>query len=164
MFNLSSRIQNVDFGEARDWASMADGIALRRLAFAIAERATELIGRLAAEHVAGLPELGRVRLVGEIAKLRGDLAVLDLPERLAAKLKVVALMIDAVAPVTLDVHAIVCRSDDVGLGGVLFAGLERHVRHALKGNRSPAVGVTAAVRCCLTNQVRLIARGLVVHE
>ena len=44
------------------------------------------------------------------------------------------------------------------------SGLERDVGHALEGDRRPAVGVAAAVRRLLADQVRLIARRLVVDE
>src|SRR5262249_48250542 len=139
--SLSSSIQNIDARESRDRTAVADRVALRGLPLAVAERATELICRLAAQQVAGLPEFRRVRLVREIAKLSGDLAVLHFPERLAAELEVVALMIDAVARVALDVYTVVGRTDDVRFLQVLLARLERDVRHALEGNRAPAIGV-----------------------
>ena len=52
----------------------------------------------------------------------------------------------------------------VGLRHFLLAGLERHVRHALERHRRPAVGVAAAVRRLLADQMRLIARRLIVDE
>ena len=89
---------------------MADRVALHRLSLAVAERATQLVGGLAAEHVERFPELRRVRLVGDVAQLRRDLPVLHFPERLAAELEVVALVVDRVAAVALDVDAVVGRA------------------------------------------------------
>src|SRR5678815_3161437 len=158
------RVQNVDLREPCNRTSVADRVALHRLPLAVAERAPELVGGLAAEHVERLPELRRVRLVGDVAQLRRDLPVLDLPEGLAAELEVVALVIDRVAAVTLDVDPVVGGGEDVGLADVLLVGLQRHVRHALEGHGRPVVGVAAAVRVLLPDEMRLVARGLVVDE
>src|SRR5437868_5793790 len=110
---LPAGIEDVDPREARDGAAVAHRVALRRLSLAVAERAAKQIRGPAADHVARPPELRRVRLVGEIAELCRDPAVLDLPERLAAELEVVALVVDAVAAISLDQHAVVGRRDDV---------------------------------------------------
>src|SRR5678816_3946512 len=109
------RVQNVDLREPCNRTSVAD-------------RAPELVGGLAAEHVERLPELRRFRLVGDVAQLRRDLPVLDFPEGLAAELEVVALVIDRVAAVPLDVDPVVGGGEDVGLADVLLVGLQRHVR------------------------------------
>ena len=125
--------------EARDRAPVADRIDLARLALAVGERAAELVGALAAEHVARLPELRRVRLVGDVAQLRRDLALLHLPERLAAELEVVALVVDAVAAVALDLDAVVGRGDDVLLGDVL--------RRPAPAKRSACAGTESTPSC-----------------
>src|SRR4029078_5660551 len=158
------RIEDVDLGEAGDRAAVADRVALHRLSLAVAERAAELIRGAAAQHVERLPELRRVRLVGDVAQLRRDLPVLHLPEGLPAELEVVALVIDRVAAVPLDVDPVVGGGEDVGLADVLLVGLQRHVRHPLEGDRRPVVGIAAAVRVLLPDEMRLIARGLVVDE
>ena len=47
---------------------------------------------------------------------------------------------------------------------ILVAWLERDVRHALERHRGPVVGVAAAVRGVLSDEVRLVARRLVADE
>ena len=150
--------------EPRDRAPVADRVDLARLALAVVEGAAELVGAPAPEHVARFPEFRRVRLVGDVTQLGRDLSLLDFPEGLAAELEVVALVVDAVARVTLDVDPVVGGGDDVLLGDVLGAWLERDVRHALERNRGPVVGIAAAVRGLLADQVRLVAGRLVVDE
>src|SRR5262245_65477191 len=96
------RIENVDLFEPRNRAAVADRVALRGLALAVAERAAEPVGGLSAQHVERLPELGGVRLVCDVAQLRRDLPVLHLPEGLAAGLEGVARVIDRVDAVPRD--------------------------------------------------------------
>src|SRR6476620_3633785 len=158
---LSTRIQDVHLRKPRDRTTMADRVALYRLTLAVAERATQQVGRGAAEHVGRFPELRGFRLIGEIAQLRCNLPVLDLPEGLAAELEVVALVVDAVARITLDEDAIVGRADDVLLRDFLLGRLQRDVWHPLEGDGRPVVGVAAAVRRRLPDQVRLLARRLI---
>ena len=50
------------------------------------------------------PEVGRDRVVGDVGHHARLLAVLDLPERVAAELAVVALLVDRVAAAAVD-HA-----------------------------------------------------------
>lgn len=73
---------------------MADSIRLIGLALAIVEAAAELIRCLTAKPVAGIPEVCGSRLVSHIAQHLATFSVLDFPENLAAKLKIVALLID----------------------------------------------------------------------
>ena len=107
------RERYVDLAEARRRASVADGIDLRRLAFRVA-RGAELppIGRPGGA-VAGLPEIGRARLIGHARNHAALLAALDLPERVAAELEVVALLIDGITAPAVDQDAVVDAGDQV---------------------------------------------------
>ena len=73
---------------------MTHGIRLAGFAFAVVETTAEFISRTAPQPVARIPEVSRPRLVGNVAQHPADLSVLDFPECLAAKLEVVALLID----------------------------------------------------------------------
>ena len=61
-----------------------------------------------------LPEVGRDRVVGDVGHHARLLAVLDLPERVAAELAVVALLVDRVAAAAVDHHAVLRVGDDLG--------------------------------------------------
>ena len=52
------------------------------------------------------PEVGRDRVVGEVGHHPRLLAVLDFPERVAAELTVVTLLVDAEAALSLDQHPV----------------------------------------------------------
>src|SRR5436189_2518403 len=88
------RVEHVDLSETRRGTSVADHAYLAGLSLAVDKRSVHLIGRASAEPVARAPEVSRARLVRDIAQHAGDLAVADFPERLAAELEVVALLID----------------------------------------------------------------------
>src|SRR6266550_1326410 len=77
---LRSRVEHVDLAEPGDGTPMADCVGLGGFAFAVVGCAVELVGRLAAQTVAGVPEIGRARLIGHIAQHGADLAFLDFPE------------------------------------------------------------------------------------
>src|SRR5712671_360758 len=77
-------VQNVDTLESRGRTAVAHRVRLARLAFAVGERAVHQIRRLAADHVHGIPKIGRSRLVGDVLQHAGDLAAFDLIEHLAA--------------------------------------------------------------------------------
>src|SRR5512138_1925074 len=116
---------------------MTDDTNLPRLALAVHERPVQFVGRASADAVAGAPEIGRSRLVRDVAQHAGDLPLADLPERLAAELEVVALLVDRPAAVTVNQDAFVHVRHEVIERTVLPAGLERHVRHPRERNAGP---------------------------
>jgi len=87
-------------------------------------------------------------------------------EDLAGELEVVALLVDAPAPVPVDVDAVLHVGDQaLGRGGRVGAGLQRDVRHPLDGEGPEAVRIGAAVRAALAPDQRRLAEGrLVVAE
>ena len=111
---------------------------LARLALAVEEGAAEAVVALVADADAGVPELRRAHLVGDVLELLGDLAVLDLVEELAAELRVVALLVDRERAVADDVDAVLDALDHLGDVELLLARRERHVRHALELHAGPA--------------------------
>src|SRR5262245_50428432 len=102
---LDAGVQHVDATEPGDRAAMADGVQLGRFALAVVECTAEAIRLGAAETVAGTPEIGRARLIRDVAQHAGHLAFLNFPERLAAELEVVALLVDRETPVAHDQDA-----------------------------------------------------------
>ena len=87
-------VDDVDVAEARWDAPVRHGVALRRLALAVAVRAAEPVAALPADHVEPCPELGRANLIGHVLEHPGDLAAADFIEHLAAELRVVSLLVD----------------------------------------------------------------------
>src|SRR6476660_8923213 len=71
-------------------------LALRRLALGVATDAELLPVLRAGDRVEVAPEVRRDRVVGDIGHRAHLLAVLDLPERAAAELAVVALLVDRI--------------------------------------------------------------------
>ena len=157
-------VENVDLAKAGDRAPMADGIGLRRFAFAVAEQPVQFVGRLAAKTVAGIPEVCGARLISDVAQHAGDLARLDLPERLAAELEVVPLLVDRPTAVAVDQNAVLDAADQIVERDVFRGRCERHVGHARKRHAPPTVGVQAAVGLVFADQRRQIARRLPIHE
>src|SRR5207247_618185 len=104
------------------------------------------------------------RLVRHAREHRALLAVLDFPERVAAELEVVALLVDGEAAVAVDEDAVFDAADQVVERHALLAGLERDVGHALERYARPRVGIAAAARFFFADERRLVADGLVVRE
>src|SRR6266850_2905601 len=158
------RPDDVDAAEAAGGAAVAHGVDLGRLPLAVAVQPDVGPGRLVADGVARLPEVGRAALVRDVGDLRADLALLDLPEGVAAELEVVALVVDRVRPPAFDQDAVVHPRHEVVERHRLLARLEPHVRHALERDRGVRVGIGAAGRLLLPDPARLLARRLVADE
>src|SRR6185295_13221733 len=97
--------------------AVRDAVGLRRLALRVAAGAEHAPRLLAGDGVEVGPEVGRDRVVGDVGHHPRDLAVLDLPEAVAAELAVVALLVDGVTAATIDEHAVLRVGDhlrDVG--------------------------------------------------
>ena len=143
-------------------AAVADGVDLRRLALAVVERAAQW-------YVAGPPRPSQAPRNRSCATDRRRRAAcrrpcpLDLPERLAAELEVVALLIDRVAAVA---RRSGCRFDAAD------QFVERRSPAPVRATRSacaetarcPRLGVQAAVRALAPDERRQIARRLPVDE
>src|ERR1022692_918677 len=158
------RENDVDAAEARGGAAVADGVDLRGLALGVAGGAVLPPVGGSGGAVAGLPEIGRARLVAHARDHAALPAALDFPEGVAAKLNVVALLIDGVAAAAVDQHAVIDAADQAIQRGLARAWLEPHVRHALEGDGGPAIGLAASVGFFFADEVRLLARGLVALE
>src|SRR5688500_18437054 len=91
---------------------MTHGIGLRRFALAIVEGAAQRIGGWSAQAVAGIPEIGRARLISNVSQHAGDFALFDFPEGLAAELEIVTLLVDRKTAVAVDENAIVHLGDE----------------------------------------------------
>src|SRR6185503_11448696 len=99
------------------------------------------------------PEIRGDRVVGDVAHHARDLAVLDLPEGIAAELAVVALLVDRIAAAAVDQDPIPGVGDD--LLGCRRAGgpwLDVDVRHAEERVVAPGVGRGAAAALLLADE------------
>ena len=126
-------------------AAVADRRDLAGLALAAVERAAQVVGLRAADRLQRAPEVGRRRLVGHVAQLAGQPAVLDPEEPLPGELEVVALHVDRPALVADDVDAAVDPGDELLGRGPAGGRLQRHVGHPLHRHVAGGVGERAAV-------------------
>ena len=142
-----------------------DRIRLRRLALRVAARAELLILARPRDAVEVAPEVRRDRVVRHVRHLTRDLAVLDLPEDVAAELAVVPLLVDRVAAAAVDHHAVLHVGDElVALRRVGRSRLQVHVRHAEERIVAPRVRERAAAAEVLADEVRGLAVGLQADE
>src|SRR4051794_30951312 len=97
-------------------------------------------------HRAGIrPDAGGGGDGGEVSDHARLLAVLDFPERVAAELAVVALLVDAEAALSFDEHTVLDVGDHLIDGRRSFgARLELHVRHAEERIVAPMIRKGAA--------------------
>src|SRR5690606_27343354 len=138
-------IDDVDAVETGGGRAVRDRRHLARLALAVEERAAQAVVAFVGDGAAGVPEFRRADLVGHVFQHAGDLAVLDLVEKLAAELRVVALLVDRERTVADDVDAVLHVLDQLGHRQRGLARRHRHIGHALELHRRPRVGVAAAV-------------------
>src|SRR5215472_458411 len=143
---------------------MADGVDLRRLTFGIAGGAELPPVGWTGGAVASLPKVRSACLVGNARDHAAALAAFDFPERIAAELEVVALLVDGIAAAAIDENTVIDTGNQTVQGGIGRTCLEVDIRHALEGNRRPGIGLTAAVRLLVANHGSLFAGGLEVAE
>ena len=86
---------------------MADSVDLLRFAFAVVGSAELLPKTGPRDANASVPKIGGAGLVSNTGKHAALLASLDLPKRIASKLKIVTLLIDGEAAVTIDENPVV---------------------------------------------------------
>ena len=103
---ISGGPQYVDPPEPRGSAPVAHGVDLSGLALAVGVETDVFPESLAADAVAGGPEVRRAALVGDVGDHAADLSALDLPERVAAELEVVALLVDRIRAAAVDQDAV----------------------------------------------------------
>src|SRR5205085_1421757 len=158
-----SRISAPDFdvAEARRAGAMSRSHHLLGLAFAAIGHAPQRPVLAARDGRAGIPELRRNPAVAWVFQHAHAAPVANLPARLAAELKVVALVVDRPAPVGLHVNGMVHVEDLIER---LFARLQANVGHADQRQARPAVGPHAAVGPRLPDLGGGLARGHVSHK
>src|SRR5258708_11096558 len=100
---------------------MRYGIALRRLPFSGKESAPQPVIVCIADSPAGIPELLRIRLVGDILQHTGDLSVFNLVEQLTAELEIIPLLVDRIRAVPDDIDSLLYVFDHVGRRKTVFA-------------------------------------------
>src|SRR5208337_218538 len=98
-------VEDRDALEARGNRTVRHRRKLHGLRLSAGERSAQLIGGFATDTIEAVPEGYRAPLIGDIAQHRPELALVDLPEQLPAKLKIVALLVDAPAACTGDQYA-----------------------------------------------------------
>src|SRR5580658_3569923 len=156
--------QYVDLAKSRRRAAVTNRVHLSRFAFTIARRAELLPVALPGDTVAGVPEVRSSGLIRHARKHAALLAAFNLPEGIAAELKIVALLVDGETAVALNEDAVVDARNQIARSYRRDAGREPHVGHALERNAGPGIRIAAAPRFLLTHQMGLIANGLIVLE
>src|SRR6185369_14372015 len=120
---------------------VADDAHLPRFSLAVVERPMQFIRRPAANAVAGAPEIGCARLIGDVAQHPADFPLVDFKESLATELEVVALLIDRPAAVAVDQNPLLDAGNELVERRVLRGWLERDVRHPCERNAGPRIAV-----------------------
>src|SRR5437899_11614731 len=105
--SLSGSIQKIDLPKARNRTSMAYGVGLPRVAFAIVGCAFQFVGAFPADAITGIPEIGRARLISYVAQHLTNLSLFYLPKGLPPELKIITLLIDRPTAIAIDQDAIV---------------------------------------------------------
>src|SRR6185437_11728536 len=100
-------LDDVDFAEERGRTAVAYGIDLHRFALAVIEGAVLLVIGRAGDGFAGIPEVRGLCLIRDAAQHPSLLPAFDFPERIAAKLKVVALLVDGETAIAIDQNAVI---------------------------------------------------------
>src|SRR6478672_1704381 len=114
-------VDDVDVPEARDRRAVTHSIHLHWLTLRVTKRAAQEVALLAANHIQARPELWRLHLICDVLEHPDDLAALDLVEDLAAKLRVVPLLVDGERSVADDRDAAIGRRDEIVPTEILVA-------------------------------------------
>ena len=114
---------------------------------------------LAGDGVEVLPEVGGDRVVGDVAHHPRLLAVLDLPERVAAELAVEALLVDRVAAAAVDQDAVLGVGDDLVRASAIPAARRRRGRSACAGTGSCATTSRTCSRARTSRRCSARSRG-----
>jgi hypothetical protein len=112
---------------------VAHRVDLGGLAFAVVAEPHVFPEGFSADAVTRRPEVRSAALVGHVGDHAPDLARLDLPERVAAELEVVALLVDRVRAHAVDQDAVVNARDQVVERHAILRRLEPNVGHSLEG-------------------------------
>src|SRR4051812_22594455 len=138
-------VEHIDLSKSGGHSPVRNGGDLLRLPFAAIESASEMIFIFATDAVAGIPEIHGIPLISDVAQHLADLAIFDLIEKLAAKLEVVTLLINAPTAITDDVDAVLHIGNELVDADLCPARLEGYVRHSLNRKGIPAIRKTAAI-------------------
>src|SRR5258705_6578332 len=141
---------------------MTHRVRLPGLALTVTKAASQFIGRLSTQPVAGIPEVGVAGLISDIPKHFTALAVFNLPEHLTAELEVIALLIDGVASVSIDQNSTVHARYKIVKRSTTTRRLERNIWHARKRDAPPTVAMTTAVGLFLPGHGCQVTRSLPV--
>ena len=155
---------HIDAGKTGRWTTVGNSADLTWLTFAVEERSTEAVVAFVAERRTAVPEFLRIRLVRHIFQHANNLAVLDFVEQLAAKLEIVALLVDGKRAIANDVDTLFDILDHLSGRHRGLAWRKRNIRHALELDRTPIVRIATTVRAIFTENMNLIANSLVVHQ
>src|SRR5437867_8524069 len=123
-------VDDVDIAEQRDWTAVRNGIQLLWLALTVIERRSKSVCAFPAHKRQRIPKVRRARLIRDVAKHSNALAVLNFPKHLTAELKVVALLIDGIRTVALDIDTVLGCGHDLVFADVLRIRLQADVRHS----------------------------------
>ena len=129
--------------ESRRRASMTDRVKLNRLPFHPRPTRTSA-NSSALPSVARFPEIWRPRLVSNLRHHSSFLSAFDFPERVAAELEVIALLIDRIASAAFNQDSVINAGDEVIERDIGLPRPLRNIRHALKRHTRPRVGITTA--------------------
>src|ERR1051326_2516354 len=161
---LGGSIEDVDLPEAGHRTAVADSVGLSRLAFAVISCPVQFVGSLSAQSVAGIPEIGRARLIRNIPKHLAELPILNLPKSLAAELEIVSLLIERPSSVSVDKNAIVDSAHQILKRNLFLRRLERYVWHAREGHTAPAIGMQTTIRLLVANERSKVTSRLPIHK
>src|SRR5437867_734722 len=124
---LACGVQHIDLTETGNGTAMAYRINLLRLAFAIVGRAVQFISGFSAQTVTGPPEIGRARLIGDVAEHLADFAFFNFPKGLAAELKIIALLIDRPTAVAINQDPVLHTRNQVLERNLFFGRLKGNI-------------------------------------
>src|SRR5829696_3227824 len=124
------------------------------------------------DEIHSVPEVRRTELVGHILEHAGNPTLLDLIEDLASELGIISLLINGEGTVPYNCDAVVGGRNEILPAHLSIPGKDRYVRHALKLNAAPVLGVRTAMRpdwhlllpVPPVEPLGLFTRGLVIIE
>src|SRR6202041_1274086 len=123
---------------------MAHRVDLLRFALAIEETAKLLPIRRSCDAVARAPEVAGFRLVSHAGNHPRLLAALDLPERIAAELEVVALLVNGETAIAVNQNSIVHSGDQRIRRDLARSRFQPYIGHTLEWHAVPRIGIAAS--------------------
>ena len=99
----------------------------------------------ACQRVTAVPELSGLCLIGDFLQGLDQFSILDQPEKVTAKLEVVAHLVNGKTSHALDIDTPFHISDQVFRREIVFPGLQVEIWYPVDGKMVEAVGATASV-------------------